>query len=195
MSGSPASRGIAFTSAEWRPTPAQLAAAHGKTVPDVIAPGLDVAFCGINPGLWSGAVAHHFARPGNRFWAALHASGFTERLLSPFEERRLLDRGLGVINLVRHATRSADELAAEELRRGAIRVRRLAERYRPAWVAFLGLGAYRAAFGRPRAARGRQPERLGQAGVWLLSNPSGLNASYSLARIVEEFRALRRAAL
>jgi double-stranded uracil-DNA glycosylase len=178
----------------WRPTAAQLEAAHGKNVPDVIAPGLRVIFCGINPGLWSGAVAHHFARPGNRFWAALHASGFTDRLLSPFEERRLLERGLGLINLVRHATRSADELSTEELRCGAARVRRLAERYRPAWLAFLGLGAYRAAFGRPLAACGRRPERLGPAGVWLLPNPSGLNASYQLPRIVEEFRALRRAA-
>jgi TDG/mug DNA glycosylase family protein len=178
----------------WRPTAEQLAAAAGKsTVPDVIAPGLRVLFCGINPGLYSGAVGHHFARPGNRFWPALHRSGFTPRVLSPFEERRLLDYGLGVTNLVRHATRAADELEREELRKGAGRLRRLVERFRPRWVAILGFGAFRAAFDRTGAAAGPQPEPIGSTRVWLLPNPSGLNASFTPERIVDEFRKLRLA--
>jgi TDG/mug DNA glycosylase family protein len=163
-------------------------------VPDIIAPGLDVLFCGINPGLYSGAVGHHFARPGNRFWAALHQAGFTNRLLSPFEEQELLSFGLGVTNLVSRATRAAADLSPDELRRGTRRVERSVERYRPRLVAFLGLGAYRSAFHRPRAAIGPQPEPLTGAGVWLLANPSGAQARYQLPELVEAFSALRRAA-
>jgi len=177
----------------WRPTPAEIAAAAGRTVPDVIASGLRVLLCGINPGLYSGAVRHHFARPGNRFWKALHASGWTEKLLSPFEERRLLEYGLGVTNLVDRATASADELSAEELVRGARRLLAKVRRWRPRCVAFLGVGAYRVAFARPRAAVGPQPEALGPARVWVLPNPSGLNASYQLPDIVGAFRALAEA--
>ncbi|TML42712.1 MAG: G/U mismatch-specific DNA glycosylase, partial [Actinobacteria bacterium] len=157
-----------------RPTPAELDAARGRTVADVIGPGLDVLFCGINPGLWSAAVGHHFAHPGNRFWKALHASDFTDTLLSPAEERRLLAAGVGVTNLVTRATASADEVGREELRRGAGRLAGKSERWGPRAVAVLGLGAYRVAFGRPRAAVGEQEESLGQARVWLLPNPSGL---------------------
>ena len=174
-----------------RPTPAELDAARGKTVADVIGPGLDVLFCGINPGLWSAAVGHHFAHPGNRFWKALHASGFTDTLLSPPEERRLLDAGAGVTNLVTRATASADEVGREELRRGAGRLAGKCERWGPRAVAVLGLGAYRVAFARPRAAVGEQEESLGQARVWLLPNPSGLQGHYRLEDVVAELRRLR----
>lgn len=174
-----------------RPTRAQVAAAAGRTVPDVIAPGLEVLFCGINPGLYSGATRHHFARPGNRFWPALRESGFTDRLVRPWEERSLLDYGLGVTNLVARATAAADELTHQELVRGRKRLEARVRRYRPATVAVLGIGAYRTAFGRPHAAVGLQPESLGPARLWVLPNPSGLNASYRLDDLVREFSALR----
>jgi TDG/mug DNA glycosylase family protein len=177
-----------------RPTKEQLAAAVNKRVPDVIAPDLSVLFCGINPGLYSGAVGHHFARPGNRFWKVLHRAGFTDRELSPYDERDLLDFGLGITNLVDRTTASASDLMPDELRRGARRLERKARRYRPAIVAFAGMGAYRAAFTRPRAGLGRQPEALAGSVVWLLPNPSGAQAAYQLDDLVSAFRALRRAA-
>jgi TDG/mug DNA glycosylase family protein len=176
----------------WRPTRDQLAAAQNRTVPDVSVPGLRVLFVGINPGLFSGAVGHHFAHPGNRFWKALHASGFTERILSPFEEDELLDVGIGITNLVPYATASAAELGADDLRAGARSLERRLRRTRPRIVAFLGVGAYRTAFARPRAAVGPQPETIGGARIWLLPNPSGINASYQLPALVRGFRALRK---
>ena len=175
----------------WKPTPAQLASAAGRRVPDLIAPGLQVLFCGINPSLYSGAVGHHFARPGNRFWPVLHAAGFTDRVLSPFQEAKLLEVGLGVTNLVERATAAADELSAEELRDGGVRLRAKVERYAPVAVAFLGITAFRLAFGRPGAPVGRQPEDLGRTVVWVLPNPSGLNAHYQLPQLVEAFAKLR----
>lgn len=175
----------------WRPTKEQIAAAEGKLVADVIAPDLDVLFCGINPGLYSGAVGHHFARPGNRFWKTLFAAGFTDRLLTPFEERRLIDFGLGITNLVNRATATADALDPDELRAGATRLSRKVRRHRPRWVAFLGLGAYRTAFGRRHAGVGRQPELIAAAGVWLLPNPSGLNAHYQVPDLAKAFAELR----
>lgn len=180
--------------APWRPTRAQVAAAEGARVPDVAAPGLTVLFCGINPGLYSGAVRHHFARPGNRFWPALHASGFTDRLLSPFEEDLLPSYGLGITNLVGRATATADALDDDELRRGARSLRAKAGRLRPRYVAFLGFGAYRTAFGRPRASLGPQDHALGATRVWLLPNPSGLNAHYQLPDLARAFAQLRAAA-
>lgn len=182
------------TTEPWRPSPQQLAAASGKRVPDVISKDLRVLFCGINPGLYSGAVGHHFARPGNRFWKALHGAGFTPVVFSPFDERRLLDLGLGITNLVSRATSSAAELSADELRRGARRLEAKVRRYTPRVVAFLGLQAYRQAFGRPRAGVGRQPESVGGCAVWLLPNPSGLQAHYQLSELVEAFTNLRTAA-
>ena len=177
----------------WKPTRQQLAAAEGKRVPDIITPGLKVLFCGINPGLYSGAVGHHFARPGNRFWPALFAAGFTSRLLSPFEERELLDYGCGISNIVERATASADVLTREELMAGARRLERKVRRYEPAAVAFLGIGAYRIAFGRLQANLGKQKERLAKADIWILPNPSGLNAHYQLAELARLFRRLRLA--
>lgn len=178
----------------WRPTQEQLRRARGKRVPNVIAPHLRVLFCGINPGLYSGAVGHHFARPGNRFWPVLARAGFTDAVVSPFEERSLLERGVGITNLVNYATASADELDAEDLRRGARRLERTARRYRPRIVAILGLGAYGEAFGVSRARAGPQQERVGGARLWVLPNPSGRTAGYQLAALATAFRKLRRAA-
>jgi TDG/mug DNA glycosylase family protein len=162
-------------------------------VPDLIAPGLRVLFCGINPGLYSGAIAHHFARPGNRFWPALHAAGFSGRLLTPWEEHELLADGYGITNLVARTTASAGELTREELVAGRRRLDRVVRRYAPRWVAVLGVGAYRTAFGRPKAAVGRQEEKLEGATLWVLPNPSGLNANYQLDELARLFRELREA--
>ena len=177
-----------------RPDRAALLAAAGRRVPDLIAPGLRVLFCGINPGLYSAATRHHFARPGNRFWPALYHSGFTGRLVAPWEERELLALGLGITNLVARATASAAELAPGEFVAGRGRLARKVRRFRPAWIAILGVGAYRAGFRRPEARLGRQPERLGTAGLWVLPNPSGLNAHHQLGDLAAAFAALRRVA-
>lgn len=177
----------------FKPSRAQLAASAGKTVPDVIAPQLGVLFCGINPGLYSGATGHHFARPDNRFWRALHGAGFTSHLLSPWEERELLVHGCGVTNLVARATASAAELGETELTAGRRRLLSKVKRYTPACIAVLGVGAYRIAFARPTATLGRQPEMFGGAVLWVLPNPSGLNAHYQLVELVALFRELRNA--
>jgi TDG/mug DNA glycosylase family protein len=162
-------------------------------VPDVLAPGLRVLFCGINPGLYTAAIGHHFGRPGNRFWPALHRSGFTPRQLAPWEEDELLALGLGITNLVARTTAVATELSAAELREGGSQLVARLEEYRPGWLAMLGLGSYRAAFGQPVAGLGPQPETLGPSRVWLLPNPSGLNAHYQLDALATEFRRLREA--
>jgi len=177
----------------WRPTREQLAAARDRsTVPDVIGVGLRVLFVGINPGLYSGAIGHHFGRPGNRFWPALHAGGFTRRVLSPFEESRLLEYGLGMTNLVERATAMAGELTPAELQRGARRLERKVRRYRPRLVAFLGLTSYRTAFARRKAVLGLQPELLADATVWLLPNPSGINAHHQPVDLARLFRELHK---
>jgi double-stranded uracil-DNA glycosylase len=151
-------------------------------------------FCGINPGLYSGAVGHHFARPGNRFWTALKGSGFTDRQLSPSEDQKLLDYGLGCTNLVARTTARADELSAAELRAGGARLRQVLAELAPAWLAVLGIGAYRHAFADAAARVGPQAIALGSTRIWLLPNPSGLNGHYQLAGLVERFTALREAA-
>ncbi|HEX8824315.1 MAG TPA: G/U mismatch-specific DNA glycosylase [Archangium sp.] len=162
-------------------------------MPDLIAPGLKVLFCGINPSVYSAVVGHHFARPGNRFWPALHASGFTERRLAPHEQRELLALGYGITNVVDRATVSADVLADEELAEGGRRLERKVRRYQPRVLAVLGIGAWRTAFGHPRASLGPQPESLGGARVWVLPNPSGLNAHYQPEALARLFRELRLA--
>jgi TDG/mug DNA glycosylase family protein len=177
----------------YKPTKEEVQAAAGRTVRDVIAPGLRVLFCGINPGLYTAAVGRHFARPGNRFWPALHRSGFTPRRLSPFEERVLLSYGCGITNVVARATVGADELSAEEFARGGRLLRAKVRRYRPRFLAVLGVGAYRAAFARPKACVGRQDEKLEAATVWVLPNPSGLNANYRPEDLARLFRELREA--
>jgi TDG/mug DNA glycosylase family protein len=178
----------------WKPTPAQVEAARDTTLPDLIGPGLRVVFCGINPGLYTAAIGHHFGRPGNRFWKVLHLAGFTERQVSPFDERDLLGMGIGITNLVQRATAAASELTPRELRAGVARVEQLACAYAPRYVAFLGMLAYRGATGRRGAGMGLQPERMGESGLWLLPNPSGLQARYQLPELVELFAELRRAA-
>lgn len=176
------------------PTKADLAAAVDRTIPDVLAPGLRVLFSGINPGLYSAATGHHFARPGNRFWPALHAAGFTSRLLHPSEQEQLLDLGLGITNVAARATARADELTAAELAEGG---RILAAKVRdlhPRWLAVLGVTAYRTAFGRPKASVGPQPEQIGSTSIWVLPNPSGLNAHWSAPALAGAFGELRAAA-
>ena len=172
----------------------QLLAAAGKTIPDVIAPDLRVLFCGINPGLYSAATGHNFARPGNRFWPALHGAGFTERQLAPSQERELLDVGCGITNIVERSTAAADELSTAELLAGRPKLLAKVKRYQPRFVAVLGVTAYRTAFEKPKATLGLQSETLGSAGIWVLPNPSGLNAHHQLKDIVRLFRELRKAA-
>ncbi len=175
----------------WKPTREQLLAADVKTVRDVIAPGLHVLFCGINPGLYTAAVGHHFARPGNRFWPALYAAGFTDRLLSPFEERELLKVGYGITNVAPRTTASADLLTTEEIIQGGKRLTAKVRRYRPGIVAVLGVGAYRTAFNNPNATIGRQEEMIDDTLLWVLPNPSGLNAHYQSKDLARLFRELR----
>jgi TDG/mug DNA glycosylase family protein len=177
--------------AQAAPSRADLLAARDKTVPDVIVPGLKVLFCGINPGLYSAAVRHHFARPGNRFWPTLHEAGFTPRLLLPSEERELLTLGLGITNLVARATAAADELTPSELVSGREVFLGKVKRYLPQAVAVVGIGAYRTAFGRARAVMGVQDERVADAVLWILPNPSGLNAHYQREQLVSLFQELR----
>lgn len=176
-----------------KPTKEELLAAKDKTVPDVIAHGLRVLFCGINPGLYTAVVGHHFARPGNRFWPALYRAGFTSRLLSAFEEQELLESGYGITNVVARATATAAELSPEEFVEGGRRLAAKVRRYRPNFVSVLGIGAYRTAFGRPTAQLGRQVETLAGATVWVLPNPSGLNAHYQPDALARMFRELRAA--
>jgi TDG/mug DNA glycosylase family protein len=177
-----------------RPSAQDLSAARDRTIPDVVAPGLRVLFAGINPGLYSAATGYHFARPGNRFWPALYAAGFTDRVLRPAEQEQLLPLGLGITNVVPRATATADELSPAEIRAGGQALTAKVERLAPRWIAIVGITVYRTAFGRPGATIGRQDQALGGAGLWVLPNPSGLNASYQLDRLAEEFGRLRAAA-
>ena len=177
-----------------RPSSGDLTAARDKTIPDVVAPGLQVLFAGINPGLYSAATGYHFARPGNRFWPTLCAAGFTDRVLRPEEQRQLLPLGLGITNVVARATARADELAPAEIKAGARVLTAKVERLAPRWIAIVGITVYRTAFDRPGATTGRQEQTLGGAGLWVLPNPSGLNASYQIDRLAEEFGRLRVAA-
>lgn len=181
-------------SAARRPTRAELLAAVVRTVPDVIGPELRVLFCGINPGLYTAWSGHHFAGPGNRFWPTLHAAGFTDRRLLPSEEALLLPLGYGITNVVARATATAAELAPAEFVEGGRLLAEKVARHRPRILAVLGMGAYRTAFARPKAALGEQPERIGDARVWVLPNPSGLNANYQKDDLARLFRVLRDAA-
>jgi TDG/mug DNA glycosylase family protein len=174
-------------------TPEELQAARDRTVPDVVAGGLRVLFCGINPSLMTGATGHHFARPGNRFWPVLHLSGFTPRQLKPSEQNELLDHGLGITNVVARATARADELTAEEFREGGVILAAKVERLRPQWLAVVGVTAYRTAFGDRRAQIGPQDRTIGGARVWALPNPSGLNAHWTAQTMAEEYGRLRAA--
>lgn len=174
----------------WRPTRQELADAVDARLDDVLAPELDVVFCGINPGLYSGAVGHHFARPGNRFWPALFGSGFTDRLLSAFEDGQLLSYGVGITNLVSRVTATAAELTNEELKSGRQALEEKVARYRPAAIAVLGIGAFQTAFA-TKPVLGRQPSPLRGTPLWVLPNPSGLQARYQLPDLIAYFQALR----
>ncbi|WP_269857353.1 G/U mismatch-specific DNA glycosylase [Streptomyces sp. RPT161] len=175
-------------------TPEELAAARDRIVPDVVADGLRVLFCGINPGLLTAHTGHHFARPGNRFWPALHASGFTPRQLAPAEQEELLGYGLGITNVAPRATAKADELSDEELREGGRVLVAKVRRYRPRWLAVAGITAYRTAFGERTARIGPQERVIGGTRIWALPNPSGLNAHWTPRTMAEEFARLRAAA-
>ncbi|QKV97418.1 G/U mismatch-specific DNA glycosylase [Streptomyces sp. NA02950] len=175
-------------------TPEELEAARDRLVPDVVADGLRVLFCGINPGLMTAATGHHFARPGNRFWPVLHASGFTPRRLDPSEQGELVRYGLGITNVVSRASARADELSDEEYREGGRILEEKVLRLRPRWLAVAGVTAYRIAFGDKRAAIGPQTRTIGETRIWALPNPSGLNAHWTLATMAEEFGRLRTAA-
>ena len=169
-------------------------AARGRTIPDVIAPGRRVVFAGINPGLYSAATGYHFARPGNRFWPTLHRSGFTGRVFRPDEQEQLLGLGLGITNVVARATARAEELRPEEFVAGACILNEKITRLHPCWLAVVGVTAYRAAFGRPGAKVGPQDGAIGETRLWVLPNPSGLNASWTAPRLAEAFGELRQAA-
>ncbi|MDX3234368.1 G/U mismatch-specific DNA glycosylase [Streptomyces sp. ME03-5709C] len=177
-----------------RPSRDELEAARDRVIPDVIADGLRVLFCGINPGLLSAATGHHFARPGNRFWPVLHACGFTPRRLDPAEQNELLAYGLGITNVVARATARADELTRDELVEGGMLLRETVERYAPRRLAVVGVTAYRVAFAEPRAKIGPQDRTIGGTRIWVLPNPSGLNAGWSTQAMTEEFGRLRAAA-
>jgi len=171
----------------------ELATAEGRTIADLVGPGLRVLFCGINPGLWSAAVGQHFAHPSNRFWKVLHQAGFTDRLLAPAEQGELPGEGVGITNLVDRATRTAKELSDDELRAGASALEDKVRRYGPRVVAVVGLQAYRAGFGRRHAVIGLQSESMAGSRLWVVPNPSGAQAHYQLPALVEAFAELRRA--
>ncbi|MYS39725.1 G/U mismatch-specific DNA glycosylase [Streptomyces sp. SID9944] len=175
-------------------TPAQLEAARDRLVPDLVADGLRVLFCGINPGLMTAATGHHFARPGNRFWPVLHRSGFTPRLLKPAEQGELLSYGLGITNVVARASARADELTREEYQEGGRLLALKVARLRPRWLAVVGVTAYRAAFDDRKAQVGPQERVIGDTRVWVLPNPSGLNAHWTTETMAQEFARLRVAA-
>jgi TDG/mug DNA glycosylase family protein len=177
-----------------KPTPVEIRAAAGKTVPDVIAPGLKILFVGINPGLYSAAIGHHFGRPGNRFWPALHLSGLTPRHFSPYEDGELLELGYGITNVATRATAVASELSKAELLAGAEILEAKIRKYAPRLVAVLGIGVYRSAFARPKAVLGFQPEGLAGVELWVLPNPSGLNAHFGLEELARLFRQVKEAA-
>jgi TDG/mug DNA glycosylase family protein len=175
----------------WKPTKAQLLAAHNKRVPDLIAKNLIVLFAGINPGLYTAAIGRHFGRPGNRFWPALRDGGFTPRLFSPFENSLLLDLKFGITNIVERATARADELTDDELRAGSQRLKAKVKRWRPTVVAFVGIGPYRIVSGDKDASVGLQEAPFGGSHAWVLPNPSGLNAHYLPAALGQFFGELR----
>ena len=174
-----------------RPTKEELAAVNGRTVPDVIASDLKVLFCGINPGLYTAFVGHNFARPGNRFWPALHAAGFTPRLYKPEEDQQLLELGYGITNIVDRATANAAELSSVELIEGGISLVEKVIEYQPKVLALLGISAYRIAFGKASASVGLQEQAIGDTKLWVLPNPSGLNAHFPPKKLTKVYQELR----
>jgi TDG/mug DNA glycosylase family protein len=180
-----------WTHLKQKPSKELLEKARTKTTPDIIAPDLKVLFCGINPGLYSAATGNNFARPGNRFWRVLHRAGFTPHRFHPSEERELLKLGYGITNFCKRTTAKASELTAEELIAGGKALERRVRKYKPKFLAILGVSAYRTAFNRPKAKMGLQEETIGDTRIWILPSPSGLNAHYQLVDLVELFSELR----
>jgi TDG/mug DNA glycosylase family protein len=173
------------------PSKEELEKAATKTVVDLIRPGLKILFVGINPGLYTAYTGFHYARPGNRFWPTIHAAGFTDRLLKPSESSEMLKHGYGMTNVVARASVSASELSKEEYQKGGRILTEKVTRYKPQWVAFVGIQAYREAFNKPKATTGLQPDKIGESKVWVLPSPSGLNAHYKpadFARVFREFK-------
>lgn len=181
-------------------TRAELESFRDAEVPDLLGPGLRLLFVGINPGLWTAATRTHFAHPANRFYPALLAAGIVERRIDPAagmtdeDREHLLERGIGITNLSPRATARADELGAEELRAGGERLRALVEEVGPRVVAVAGITAYRQAFGARNASPGRQPDPLGPAELWVVPNPSGLNAHHTVATLADAYAEPARAA-
>src|SRR4051794_17872416 len=161
-----------------RPQRAELEAARGTTIPDLVGTRMGVLLGGITPSLSWGWTGTHFARRGNQLWRTLHEAGFTDRRLHPSESVAILGAGIGITNLVARATARADELTDDEVRAGVAPLRRLVRRVRPSYVAFLGISTFRVAFGVRRTTIGPQPDPFEGSGVWVLPNPSGLNAHY-----------------
>ena len=177
---------------KFKPTKEDLRDAINRTTEDLIDENLKVLFCGINPGMWSGATGFHFAKPGNRFWKTLHLAGFTDRVLHPSEEHELLENGYGITSFCKRTTARADELTREEYVEGGKLLVKKINRFKPQDLAVLGIGAYRTAFQKPKAQIGRQIETIGKTKIWLLPNPSGLNAHYQLKDLAELFSEVRR---
>lgn len=171
----------------FKPSKEDLRDAVNRTTEDLIDYNLKILFCGINPGLWSGATGFHFARPGNRFWKVLHLAGFTDRILHPSEEDELLERGYGITSFCKRTTARADELTTEEFIEGGQHLVKKLEKYHPKMLAVLGITAYRTAFQKPKAKLGLQDEQIAGVPVWLLPNPSGLNAHYQAADLARLF--------
>lgn len=182
-----------MSSTRKRPTKEELVAAEGQPVPDLLAPGLKVVFCGINPSVYSAVVGHHFARPGNRFWPTLHAAGFTHRLFSPYEDEELLRLGYGLTNVASPATVAAADLSPVQLSEGGRQLEAKMRQFHPQWLAILGISVYRTVFAQPKATLGPQQETIGGVSVWVLPNPSGLNAHYTPKHLAQLFGDLRRA--
>ena len=178
----------------FKPSKEDLRDAVNRTIEDVIDYNLKVLFCGINPGIWSGATGHHFAKPGNRFWKTLHLAGFSDRILHPSEEHELLENGYGITNIVKRTSARADELSNEEIIHGGKNLTKKIKKFTPQFLAVLGIGTYRTAFQQPKAKLGLQDETIGETRIWLLPNPSGLNAHYQLNNLAKLFSELRQAA-
>lgn len=172
----------------FKPSKEDLRDAINRTTEDLIDYNLKVLFCGINPGIWSGATGFHFAKPGNRFWKTLHLAGFTDRVLHPSEEHELLENGYGITSFCKRTTARADELTTEEFVEGGRLLVKKIKKYKPKMLAVLGITAYRTAFQQPKAQLGLQPEKIAGADVWLLPNPSGLNAHYQLPDLAKLYR-------
>ena len=181
-----------WTHLKQKPDKEALRKAVNRTTPDIIAPDLKVLFCGINPGLYSAATGNNFARPGNRFWKVLGRAGFTPRRFHPSEERELLTLGYGITNFCKRTTAAAAELSNEELIAGGKQLIKRVEKYRPQYLAILGVTAYRTAFKKPKAKLGLQEEKIGGTRIWILPSPSGLNAHYQLPDLIELFSELRQ---